>query len=340
MSDASSAELSTALPVDMGQPGGISWQAAALNFFSRLVVKRHIARKGFSARTARTVVRWLDLLTSGIGRSSQWATVHRKTVGGVACDVIYPLHPPLVERVVLYLHGGGFVVHLPTSYRRFARRIAEAYGATVYLPDYRLAPEHRYPAATDDCLAVYRALLDDGCDAGQLCVMGDSAGGNLALVTLLRARDEGLPLAACAIILSPGADLTFSGTSYVSNAELDPLIPMSALHQLVPQYVDADRRMHPHASPMLGDFSGLPPLNIVVGSTEVLLDTSITTAASYRAAGGDVVLQIWRQMPHVFPLFAFLPEAQLAMQQMAAFFSRHTYKNTAASAMPVYGDRA
>ena len=114
------------------------------------------------------------------------------TLAGVPCDVIVPATPRASDRVVLYLHGGGFFAHLPRSYRRFARRLAQDFGATVYLPAYRLAPEHRYPAASDDCLAVYRQLLDGGRDPASVCLMGDSAGGNLALVTLLRARDEKL----------------------------------------------------------------------------------------------------------------------------------------------------
>jgi epsilon-lactone hydrolase len=303
-----------------GRPGGISWQACLLNFFSRHTIKRQVERKGLSAGSARAVVRLLELTTVRLG---SFATVHRKSVGGVPCDVVYPLNPPPIERVVLYLHGGGFMIHLPRSYRRFARRIAEAYGASVYVPDYRLAPEHRHPAATDDCLAAYRTLLDDGCDPRRLCIMGDSAGGNLALVTLLRARDAKLPLPACAILLSPGADLTFSGASYRRNARADPFVPMNALHQIVKQYVDAECKSHPHASPMLGNFTGLPPIKILVGSTEVLLDSSVGTAESCRAAGVDVVLQVWHEMPHVFPMLGFLPEGRMAMQHMVDFFNRH-----------------
>jgi acetyl esterase/lipase len=231
----------------------------------------------------------------------------------VPCDIVGPLHPPSSERVVLYLHGGAFCVHMPRSYKRFARRLAEACGATVCVPAYRLAPEHRYPAGADDCLAVYRALLNDGCDPRRLCLMGDSAGGNLALVTLLRARDEKLPLPACAIVLSPGADLTFSGASYRRNAEDDPLNwTLGALHQVAKQYADADNMTHPHVSPIQGDFTGLPPLKILVGSTEVLLDDSIAVAESCRAAGGDVELHVWHQMPHVFPIYSFLPEGRMA----------------------------
>ena len=309
------------LPVVMTKPGGVSWQAVLLNFITRHALKKPVERNGLNPRTARTVVRRLELLTARFGRL---VGSHRVSIAGVPCDVVHPRKPLQVERTVLYLHGGGFFLHLPRSYKRFARRIAERFGATVYLPDYRLAPEHRHPAAPDDCLAVYRTLLDNGCDPRRLTIMGDSAGGNLALVTLLRARDEGLPLPACATLLSPGADLTFSGASYITNAHADPLVPMNALHQVTTQYVNAEHKAHPHASPMLGDLTGLPPLSILVGSTEVLLDSSITTAHSFHIAGGDVTLQIWEQMPHVFPLFHFLPEGKLAMDHMCEFFDTHT----------------
>ena len=298
----------------------ISWQASLLNFLSRHAIKRRVERRGLSTGTARTVVRLLELLTAGFGGM---APVRRLRVAGVDCDVVYPLNPPPEERVILYLHGGGFFVHLPRSYKRFARRLAEACGATVYLPAYRLAPEHRYPAATDDCLAVYGALLLDGCDPRRMSVMGDSAGGNLALVTLLRARDAGLPLPCCASVLSPGADLTMSGESFVGNAKADPFIPVEALREVVRLYVNAERTSEPHVSPMLADLHGLPPLEIVVGSTEVLLDSSLGTADACRAAGVTVELRVWHRMPHVFPLFSYLPEGRIALGQMAAFFLKH-----------------
>lgn len=322
MDTAARAAPSANSPPMLGKPGGVSWQARLLNRFTRHAIKHPVARAGLSTGTLRSVVRLMEMMTAlSFGN---FATVHRTNIAGVPCEVVYPLNPPPVERVVLYLHGGGFFVHLPNSYRRFARRLAEACGATVCLPAYRLAPEHCYPAAPDDCMEVYRGLLAEGCDPRQLCLMGDSAGGNLALVTLLRARDENLPLPACAIVMSPGADLTFSGASYRRNAKADPLVPMGALHQVARQYAGAQSTTHPHLSPMLGDFSALSPLKILVGSTEVLLDDSVTIAESCRAAGGQVVLQVWREMPHVFPLYGFLPEAQLALRHMVEFFHRHT----------------
>jgi epsilon-lactone hydrolase len=326
MSPSPAAEPNAALH---GKPGGVSWQARLLNAFLRHAVKRPI-RNGVTPRSARLGVRMLDLMTPRPAFSGSSRTV---ALGGVTCEVVAPAHAAASARSILYLHGGGFFAHLPRRYARFARQLANAMGATVYLPSYRLAPEHRYPAATDDCMAVYRGLLALGSDPGSLCVMGDSAGGNLALVSLLRARDQGLALPSCAIVLSPGADLTFSGASFTGNAEADPFIPVKVLAQLVTQYVDADQVTDPYVSPMLGDFTGLPPIRILVGSTEVLLDSSVATAASVRSAGVDVSLQVWRDMPHVFPIFSFLPEGQMAMHDMAGFFDRH-----AAAPAPTSGD--
>jgi monoterpene epsilon-lactone hydrolase len=312
-----------------GMPGAVSWQARLLNSFLRHAIKRPI-QDGIRPSSARFAIRLLEMITPGRGA----ARAHSVDIGGVPCEVVVPRHPAARGRVVLYLHGGGFFAHLPRRYRRFARMLADAMGATVYLPAYRLAPEHRFPAATDDCMAVFRKLLTDGCAPASMCVMGDSAGGNLALVLLLRARDEKVALPCCAIVLSPGADLTFSGASYAGNADADPLIPAKALVQLVPLYVDADKVAHPYVSPMLGDYVGLPPIRILVGSTEVLLDSSVTTAASARGAGVDVSLQVWRDMPHVFPIFSFLPEGRMAMRDMAGFFDRH-----AATPAPPSGDQ-
>jgi epsilon-lactone hydrolase len=314
-----------------GMPSGVSWQARLLNSFLRHAVKRPL-QDGITPSSARLAIRLLEMITPG---NRGIAHSYSVETAGVPCEVVAPRRPITPRRVVLYLHGGGFFAHLPRRYKRFARTLADAMGATVYLPAYRLAPEHRFPAATDDCLAVYRKLIEDGHPAGSICLMGDSAGGNLALVTLLRSRDEELALPSCAIVLSPGADLTFSGASYAGNAEADPFIPVKALAQLVPLYVDADQVRNSYVSPMLGDYAGLPPIRFLVGSTEVLLDSSLTTAAAARRAGVDVSLQVWRDMPHVFPLFNFLPEGRMAMCDMAMFFDGH-----AAAPAPTPGDKS
>jgi hypothetical protein len=181
---------------------------------------------------------------------------------------------------------------------------------------YRLAPEHLYPAALDDCMAAYRWLLDQGVDASRIVVAGDSAGGNLTLALLLRARDEGLPLPAGAVALSPVTDLTFSGDSVRRNDGIDDMFSADLMDALVPAYLpQRELCSHPHVSPLFGDFTGMPPLLLIAGSTELLLDDSVRVAL--RCPGAQLL--VWHGMPHVFPGFDFLPEAREATQRIGRF---------------------
>jgi acetyl esterase/lipase len=296
-----------------------SWQARLTNFALRNVVKRRFARAGFSQGSVGSAVSVLEWALGGFREE----VASRVTLAGVPCDVLRPLGSE-TERLVLLLHGGGFCVHLPRTYRRFARMLAEASRATVFVPEYRLAPEHRFPAATDDSLAVYRALLAAGWDPRRLALVGDSAGGNLVLATLLRARDEGLPLPACAVAISPAADLTLSSGSFTANAEADPLVPAAILGDLASQYADETELLHPYASPMLGDFASLPPLHIIVGSTEVLLDSALGSGDAARKAGVAIELRVWDSMPHAFPLLPFLPESRRALRDAVRFIVEMT----------------
>jgi monoterpene epsilon-lactone hydrolase len=243
-------------------------------------------------------------------------------IGGVACDVRTP-RSGLARRTVLYLHGGGFVVHAPAFYRHWGQYLADRLEADVIIPDYRLAPQHRYPAALDDCHAVYRALLAEGRDPRRMVLMGDSAGGNLVLATLLRLRDGSEPLPACAVPISPALDFRHEGSSMRRNARRDAIVPPEALPGLVRCYADQKDIDHPHASPLKGDLTGLPPMAIFVGGTEVLLDDSRRLAEAARGSGVPAKLHIWPHMPHVFPLFQFLPEARAALEQIAEFVQGH-----------------
>ncbi|MDH5538817.1 MAG: alpha/beta hydrolase [Rhizobacter sp.] len=226
--------------------------------------------------------------------------------------------PPRVrqDRIVLYLHGGAFVAETPKFHGALVARICGEADARGLMPSYRLAPEHRYPAALDDCLSAYRWLLSQGHAANRIVVAGDSAGGNLTLALLLRARDEGLPLPACAVALSPVADLTFSGDSIRRNDGVDDMFSAELMDALVPVYLaDRDLRTHPHVSPLFGDFAGLPPLLLIAGSTELLLDDSVRVAQ--RCPGAR--LMVWHGMPHVFPGFEFLREAREAVHRIGGF---------------------
>lgn len=220
------------------------------------------------------------------------------------------------EHVLLYLHGGAFVAETPTFHGAMLARICREARTRGLMLSYRLAPEHPYPAALDDCMAAYRWLLDQGHAADHIIVAGDSAGGNLTLALLLRARDEGLPLPAGAVALSPLADFTFSGDSVRRNDGVDDMFSAPQMAALVPVYLaQAALRCHPHVSPVFGDYTGMPPLLLVVGSTELLLDDSVRVAQ--RCPGAKLL--VWDGMPHVFVGFDFLPQAQEATRRIGSF---------------------
>ena len=233
--------------------------------------------------------------------------------------------PELAERngTLLYLHGGAWCVHLPALYGAFAATLSAATGMRVLLVDYRLAPEHPFPAAIDDCLAVYRALAE-GPTGRPRVVAGDSAGGNLALVTLMRARDARLPPPDCAVLLSPATDIALGSPSMRYNAKADPMFSAGAIDLLPDMYCPGLERALPLISPLHGDWTGLPPLYFLAGSTEMLLDDSVRAHDRAQQAGTSARIDVWPDMPHVFPLFAMLPEARQAVADIVAFIGEHT----------------
>ncbi len=229
------------------------------------------------------------------------------------------------ERVILYLHGGGYCVGSPRTHRDFAWRLSAASAARVLLPDYRRAPEHPFPTAVDDAVAAYRWLLVEGIDPAHLVIAGDSAGGGLALAALVRLRDEGERLPAAAALLSPWVDLALTGNSLQSKAAEDPVLSPAQLQEFAELYLgDADPRT-PLASPLYADLAGLPPLLIQAGGAEILLDDAVRLAERAEAAGVEVTLDVWPEMIHVWQGFAgFLPEGQTAVTKLGAFIRKHT----------------
>ena len=221
---------------------------------------------------------------------------------------------------ILVLHGGGYIIGSPSLYRHFTWRIATAARAGVLAIDYRLAPEHPFPAALDDAVAAYRWLLDDGADPHRLALMGDSAGGGLALSLLLRLRDQSIPLPAAAVALSPWTDLALTGPSLRFNLAADPIVNTEEARRLPDYYLAGADPRTPYASPLYGNPQGLPPTLIQVGSDEVLRDDSVRMADRMRAAGCRVELEIWPRMPHVWHLFApVMPEAHRAIARIGEF---------------------
>ncbi|WP_194909419.1 alpha/beta hydrolase [Catenulispora rubra] len=226
--------------------------------------------------------------------------------------------------VILYLHGGAYAVGTAGELVGLAADVARRAGARAVSVDYRLAPEHQFPAALDDALAAYRGLLDSGVPAERIAFVGESAGGGLVAATLVAARDAGLPLPASAAVFSPWADLSASGASVTGKAALDPALTPRALHVRAQDYLGDRDRATPLASPIFADLTGLPPLLVQVGSHEILLDDAIRLAA--RAAEHDVQveLQVWPGVPHVFQSFAvMLDEAKEALDAAGAFLKRN-----------------
>lgn len=230
-----------------------------------------------------------------------------------------PRERPL-DRHILFLHGGGFAGGSPRLYRNLTWRLAAAAEAGLLCLDYRLAPEHPFPAALDDALAGYRSLLAEGADPRRIMLIGDSAGGGLVFSLMLRLRDEGMPLPGAAVALSPWTDLAMTGDSLHKNAAADPMIDPDRVPPLVDYYLAGADPCTPYASPLYGDLAGLPPSLIQVGSDEVLRDDSVRIAARLRAAGCSVTLEIWPRMPHVWHAFApLVPESRRAIARIGEF---------------------
>jgi epsilon-lactone hydrolase len=242
-------------------------------------------------------------------------TVTAASLGGVrtaeiTIDGVDPRH------VVLYFHGGVYVMSDAFLAAGLASQIARRTHAKIVSVDYRLAPEHPYPAAVDDALAAYRALLHDGIAPSDIVFAGDSAGGGLAIATLVNARDHGLPLPAAAFVMSPYVDLTLSGTTMESKREVDPLLSREALQARVADYTSGQDAALALISPVFADLSGLPPLIIQAGTHEVLLDDAVRLAQQAATADVEVTLDITPQVPHVFQAYSpILDEAAAALDR-------------------------
>jgi acetyl esterase/lipase len=291
----------------------LSLRAGLLRFYLRRFVKN---RPELSVEEARAQLRAFE---RWIPRRPADVTAVAVDAGGVAGEQIAtPISAD--DRHVLYLHGGGFVAGSPSLYRDLTWRIASRARARVLCIDYRLAPEHPYPAALDDAVTAYRWMLAQGVSPKRLGVMGDSAGGGLALALLLRLRDEGITLPAAAVALSPWTDMTLTAPSYRLNAESEVMLKPNDAPRLAAWYLAGADPYTPHASPLYGDPSGLPPTLIQVGSEEILRDDAVRMADHMRAAGCDVQLEVWPRMPHVWPFFArILPEGREALARIGVF---------------------
>jgi acetyl esterase/lipase len=251
-------------------------------------------------------------------------------LGGVPAITLEPLvRQP--ERTVVYYHGGGYISGSPPDrYLPLAGAVALAAHARVHAVDYRLAPEHRFPAAFEDCLAAYRwTIRHSGAEPGTVAVLGDSAGGNLAVAVTVAAREENLPLPACVAVISPFADLTLSGASMELRRLADPYVTRESLQSMADQYLDGADPADPRCSAVFADLHDLPPLLIQVGEDEILFDDAVRIRDAATAAGVDTTFQPWAHGIHVWPVYisAGIPESALAIEDLAAFLRLHARRD-------------
>lgn len=295
----------------------VSFRAKLTNRLLRLFVKDRLD-EGFSISTLRKFVAKLDPL---IAKTVKGIPIKDCDANGVACRWVSA--PSETSKVLLYLHGSGFAIHLPHAYDGFVANMCQQMGVNALIPNYRLAPEHPYPAAVDDCYSCYKWLLEQGYKAQNIVIAGDSAGGCLTLTTLLQARDQQLELPAAAVLMSPGVDI-FHADKAVENESSDPMLSATILAQFLEGYLPKEfSNNDPLLSPILADFNNLPPMDFHVGSTEVLLDHTVCAVEKAKRAGGDVKLSIWKDMPHVHPLMHWLPESKQAVNLITDFLTTH-----------------
>lgn len=299
----------------------MSIRASLVRMVMRLTVKRQIHKENGLEPAA------LRLASDKRARRGGWpegGKVEEVSANGVKAFWVDAENAD-PNRVFYYLHGGGYIIGAPdTTHKDLLWRLSKASGARVLAIDYRLAPEAPFPAAVDDAIAAYNWLLEQGYRSEAIAIGGDSAGGGLTFGTLLRMRDERIPLPSCAVGLSPWTDLAGTGETVITNLQSDLIIPGDRLVEIGEHYLQGQDPELPYASPLYGNHVGLPPTLIQVGEPEVLLDDSRRLAAKLKRAGVPVALEIWKGMPHVFPLLArFMPEGKRAIEIIGTFVQGH-----------------
>ena len=297
----------------------MSIRASLLGFIMKLTVKKQFdALDG----TVEAVTAFRETMANSAqlsGAIPDKVSSTSQKLNGVPCEWV-TVEGIDQNRVLVYLHGGGYAVGGPDSHRDIAWRLSEAGGMRVLMVDYRLAPEDPFPAAVDDATNCYRWLVNEGFDPERIAIGGDSAGGGLAAALLVNLKNLGLPRPGCAILLSPWTDLSVSGESVKSNAKADVVLTERALVTMADHYLGERDRKAPLASPLFADLAGLPPILVQVGSTEILFSDSEAFVKKVKTAGGKVTLEIFPKMPHVFQVFAArIPEGRDAIKKLGQF---------------------
>ena len=291
--------------------------------FIRWLTGRYIRGLDVANLPVETARRHFEQIARSFLIRTKGIQVEQTQIAGVDVDWLRPKNARK-DKVLLYLHGGAYVIGSPRTHRQLVSHTARAAGVVAVLPDYRLAPEHPFPAGLDDCVAVYRGLLEAGFKPEDIIIAGDSAGGGLSVATLLLLRHAGVPMPAAAVLLSPFLDVTGSGESARTRADRDPWFDIADL-QVVTRYYcpDESQWRDPLVSPVFANVAGLPPMLIQVGDDEILLSDSTRLAQKLEAEGIEVQLEIWPHMWHVFQMFIRkMPESRAAVVKIAEYVRR------------------
>ncbi|MCI0516764.1 MAG: alpha/beta hydrolase [Woeseiaceae bacterium] len=286
----------------------------------RMMSKQYFKRITPDTDVAELRKTW-DELTSNL-KTAPGVRRREATVGDITCEWLVPDKCDETP-VILYLHGGIYMLGSAHTHRRMVSFIARAAGMRALIPNYRLAPEHPFPAAIEDATLIYRKMLEQGIAAGRMAIAGDSAGGGLTMATLLSLKNSGDPLPAAAVLLSPWVDLAAKGETLKTRAGVDPWFDPDNMPEMVRRYCGNRDPKAPLISPLYGDLSGLPPLLIQVGDHEILLSDSTRLAERVTKTGGSATLQVWPEMWHVFQYFiGQMPESAKAIADIGSFLKK------------------
>ena len=302
-----------------------SFRLQLLSLFLRLVVKTALGLiktpQAMRARFERTAARMFRPPED----ANFVADTIRRNDNGTLIEALWASRGrPDRRRVILYLHGGAYLAGSIRTHRHLAAYLAGAAGVRAVVPDYRLAPEHPFPAALDDALCVYRHLLASGYEARHIALAGDSAGGGLVFSLLLKVAQLGLPGPACVVAFSPWTDMTMTRPSLRRNARRDMMLPVRRFRAVVSLTLQGAMTTDPLASPVYGDYEAPPPALITASKAEILRDDAVAVADRLRQAGGDVALELWKDMPNAWPLFVgMVSEAGITVDRAGRFIARH-----------------
>lgn len=298
----------------------MSWQAILFSGAMRRMKRKMVQHSDHDVIAAMRKVANRDVPA----KTPAGVTIACLEVAGRKIELVAAANAQSARQIVLYFHGGAYVAGTPATHRNLAWHLSAASGHKVALLDYRLAPEHRFPASIDDAVAAYQWLLTQGHAPTDIAFAGDSAGGNLTLVAILKLRELGLPLPYCAICLSPWTDLTHSGKSIHDNAKRDAMVPLNLLRAGANAYAPGQDLRNPLISPAFADLRGFPPIYLNAGSEEILVDDARGIADNAARADVPAICHVWPKMQHAFTVVTqFLPEARSAVEDIAGFMRLH-----------------